>query len=59
MGEDFKDVEIMDHVCGDVTEKLHVPFCWTGTNLHPLELISPSHLKTITHSIRLALAVNQ
>ena len=34
LGEDFKDVEIRDHACGNVIEKLFMLFCWTGTSLH-------------------------
>ena len=51
LGKDFKGVgiEIRDHACDDVIEKLL--FYWTGIKL-AVELSSPSHLKTITHSAR-------
>ena len=51
LGKGFKGVglEIRDHACDDVIEKLL--FYWTG--IEPtVELSSPSHLKTITHSVR-------
>ena len=55
LGKDFKDVEIRYHACDDVIEKLYY-----SAGLEPtVELISPSHLKTIIHSARLALTVNQ
>ena len=56
LGEDFKDIEIRNHACGDVLLK----YCNYSAGLEPFcELVSPSHLKTVTHSVRLALAVNQ
>ena len=40
LDKEFKDVEIRDHTCSDVTQ-----YCSAG--LKPtVELISPSHLKT-------------
>ena len=55
LGKDFKDVEIRDHACDNVIEKLLL-FCW-HTNCG---IDQPfTHLKTITHSVRLALAMNQ
>ena len=54
LGKDFKDVEVRDHACGDINV---IKSC---TILDPtVQLISPSHPKTIAHSVRLALAVNQ
>ena len=55
LDKDFKDVEIRNHACGDLIQKL----CYSAGLEPTVELISPLHLKTNTHSARLALAVNQ
>ena len=34
LGEDFKDVEIRNHTCGDAVEKLYYSARLAGTNLH-------------------------
>ena len=40
LGEDFKDVEIRDHTCGDVIENCTILLDW-NQSAFTVELISP------------------